>query len=184
MQPPPRAAWCAPILESTARPPRCCAASQTALFNVYLSVISPLIAISQHAAPLPARRALALSSPPYNSLPPSISMPIPLLHCPATPVDQATFDGGRAAEAARKRHSTVNEALGVARDAGVRYVILTHFSQRYHKVRATGAWAALHSRTPSPAADAGASAASAAGRRRTGRRGRMSKNKLACCAAQ
>jgi ribonuclease Z len=52
-------------------------------------------------------------------------------------VHEATFDDDRAEDARRKRHSTVGEALRVARDMQVKdLVLLTHFSQRYPRGQA------------------------------------------------
>ncbi|KAK2066604.1 hypothetical protein P8C59_000408 [Phyllachora maydis] len=48
-------------------------------------------------------------------------------------VHECTFADGLEADAADKKHSTMSEALGVARDMGARRVVLTHFSQRYPK---------------------------------------------------
>jgi len=59
----------------------------------------------------------------------------------ARPVDllihEATFEDGMEAEATLKYHSTVGEALSVARRMQARYTVLTHFSQRYPKVPPT-----------------------------------------------
>jgi ribonuclease Z len=49
-------------------------------------------------------------------------------------IHEATFEDGMEAEAALKRHSTVGEALTVARDMEAKCTILTHFSQRYPKI--------------------------------------------------
>jgi ribonuclease Z len=50
-------------------------------------------------------------------------------------IHEATFEDGMEAEAALKRHSTVGEALDVARRMDARCTILTHFSQRYPKIQ-------------------------------------------------
>jgi len=47
---------------------------------------------------------------------------------------EATFADDMASQARAKKHSTVAEALGVAREMGVKVVVLTHFSQRYPKL--------------------------------------------------
>jgi ribonuclease Z len=47
---------------------------------------------------------------------------------------EATFDDELAGEALAKRHSTVGEALGVARRAGAYRTLLTHFSTRYPRL--------------------------------------------------
>ena len=47
---------------------------------------------------------------------------------------EATFDDGLKSEALAKKHSTTSEAIGVGVAMGARRVILTHFSQRYHKI--------------------------------------------------
>jgi ribonuclease Z len=47
---------------------------------------------------------------------------------------EATFDDELAHEALAKRHSTVGEAFGVARRAGVYRALLTHFSTRYPRL--------------------------------------------------
>ena len=44
---------------------------------------------------------------------------------------EATFDTGKEADARRKKHSTVEEAMHIAKEAGAKSVVLTHFSQRY-----------------------------------------------------
>lgn len=49
-------------------------------------------------------------------------------------IHEATFEDGMEAEAALKRHSTISEALSVARQMKAKQVILTHFSQRYPKI--------------------------------------------------
>ena len=51
-------------------------------------------------------------------------------------VHEATFEDGLEGEAAAKRHSTTGDAVAVARDAGARVLLLTHFSQRYPKIPA------------------------------------------------
>lgn len=48
-------------------------------------------------------------------------------------IHEATFDNNLCDHAVRKRHSTTAEALDIATTAEVKYVILTHFSQRYPK---------------------------------------------------
>jgi ribonuclease Z len=50
-------------------------------------------------------------------------------------IHEATFDDDEhgLAEAIKKRHSTVLEALGVAKDMRAEACLLTHFSQRYPK---------------------------------------------------
>ncbi|KAF4119278.1 ribonuclease Z [Geosmithia morbida] len=48
-------------------------------------------------------------------------------------VHECTFDDDMADHARFKQHSTMSEALGVARDMGARRTLLTHFSQRYVK---------------------------------------------------
>ena len=49
-------------------------------------------------------------------------------------IHEATFDDDRAEDAARKRHCTVREALGVAAKMRAEQTVLTHFSQRYPRV--------------------------------------------------
>src|SRR5262249_17369999 len=49
-------------------------------------------------------------------------------------IHEGTFDAGMAEEAAAKGHSTVVEAAAVARDAGVRRLLITHISPRYTDV--------------------------------------------------
>jgi ribonuclease Z len=46
-------------------------------------------------------------------------------------IHEGTFDADLADEAARKGHSTVVEAAGIAREAGVRRLAITHLSPRY-----------------------------------------------------
>lgn len=48
-------------------------------------------------------------------------------------VHECTFADDRRDDARAKRHSTMAEALGVARDMAARRTLLTHFSQRYAK---------------------------------------------------
>jgi len=48
-------------------------------------------------------------------------------------IHEATFDDHLVQHALHKRHSTTSEAIHVALAAQVKYVILTHFSQRYPK---------------------------------------------------
>lgn len=48
-------------------------------------------------------------------------------------VHEATFEAGMDEDARKKRHSTVSEALSVARQCGAEHTLLTHFSQRYPK---------------------------------------------------
>ena len=48
-------------------------------------------------------------------------------------IHEATFEPEMVRDARSKRHSTVSEALSVARRAGAKRVVLTHFSQRYPK---------------------------------------------------
>jgi ribonuclease Z len=49
-------------------------------------------------------------------------------------IHEATFEDGMEAEAALKRHSTVGEALGVAKRMEAKCIVLTHFSQRYPRI--------------------------------------------------
>lgn len=49
-------------------------------------------------------------------------------------IHEATFEDGMEEEAVLKRHSTVGEALSVARRMRAKAVILTHFSQRYPRI--------------------------------------------------
>ncbi|VVT53971.1 uncharacterized protein SAPINGB_P003842 [Magnusiomyces paraingens] len=49
-------------------------------------------------------------------------------------IHEATHDNGLEAEAFKKKHSTISEAIGVARSMKAKYTILTHFSQRYPKL--------------------------------------------------
>ena len=46
-------------------------------------------------------------------------------------IHEATFEDDLEAQAIPKAHSTWSEAISVAKQANVRYLILTHFSQRY-----------------------------------------------------
>ncbi|KAM3577138.1 hypothetical protein VYU27_001055 [Nannochloropsis oceanica] len=48
-------------------------------------------------------------------------------------IHEATFESGKAVDAVERKHSTVDEALDVARRMEAKTVILTHFSQRYPK---------------------------------------------------
>ncbi|CCG84577.1 protein of unknown function [Taphrina deformans PYCC 5710] len=49
-------------------------------------------------------------------------------------IHEATFEDNMLDEAVVKKHSTISEALQVAREARARCAILTHFSQRYPKL--------------------------------------------------
>ncbi len=49
-------------------------------------------------------------------------------------IHEATFEDELAADAVAKRHSTLSEALGVARESGAYRTVLTHFSSRYPKI--------------------------------------------------
>ncbi|KAI8807054.1 beta-lactamase-like protein, partial [Cladochytrium replicatum] len=49
-------------------------------------------------------------------------------------IHEATFDSGMEHEAEDRRHSTTSEAVSVANRMQARYVLLTHFSQRYPKI--------------------------------------------------
>lgn len=48
-------------------------------------------------------------------------------------IHECTFDNDMASHAQHKMHSTIDEALGVARQMRARRTLLTHFSQRYVK---------------------------------------------------
>ena len=54
-------------------------------------------------------------------------------------IHEATFADGMEQEASDKRHATTQEALTVARSAGVHATLLYHFSQRYPKLPASAA---------------------------------------------
>jgi hypothetical protein len=45
-------------------------------------------------------------------------------------IHEATFDDDMLVHAEAKRHSTTSEALGVSKQMGAEYTVLTHFSQR------------------------------------------------------
>ncbi|XP_074599765.1 ribonuclease Z [Brevipalpus obovatus] len=49
-------------------------------------------------------------------------------------IHEATFEDSLADEAILKRHSTFSQALGVREEMKAKFTILTHFSQRYHKI--------------------------------------------------
>ncbi|CDO56641.1 hypothetical protein DV113_004460 [Geotrichum candidum] len=49
-------------------------------------------------------------------------------------IHEATHENGLEKEAAKKRHTTIGQALDVARKMNAKYTILTHFSQRYPKL--------------------------------------------------
>ncbi|KAL7465251.1 hypothetical protein ACHAXS_005596 [Conticribra weissflogii] len=49
-------------------------------------------------------------------------------------IHEATFEDGMEEEAVMKRHSTVGEAIDVARRMNAKALMLTHFSQRYPKI--------------------------------------------------
>jgi len=48
-------------------------------------------------------------------------------------IHEATFDDNLVDHAIRKRHSTISEAMSIAKQASVQFIVLTHFSQRYPK---------------------------------------------------
>ena len=50
-------------------------------------------------------------------------------------IHEATMGHDLREDAVAKRHSTFTEALEVAKEMGARFTVLTHFSQRYSKVR-------------------------------------------------
>ncbi|KAH8095960.1 3'-tRNA processing endoribonuclease [Aureococcus anophagefferens] len=58
-------------------------------------------------------------------------------------IHEATFDDGEVAHAVAKRHSTVSEALDVAKRAQATTCVLTHFSQRYGAMSAPAAFDGL-----------------------------------------
>jgi len=49
-------------------------------------------------------------------------------------IHEATFENGLKADAIIKKHSTTEEALEIGEKMNAKYVILTHFSQRYPKI--------------------------------------------------
>lgn len=49
-------------------------------------------------------------------------------------VHEATFEDGHEADALKKKHSTMGQAVEIGRKMKARHVILTHFSARYPKV--------------------------------------------------
>lgn len=51
-------------------------------------------------------------------------------------IHEATLEDSLAGEAILKRHSTFSQALGVREEMKAKFTILTHFSQRYHKIPA------------------------------------------------
>ncbi|EOO04106.1 putative ribonuclease z protein [Phaeoacremonium minimum UCRPA7] len=53
-------------------------------------------------------------------------------------IHEATLDDELSGDALVKKHSTMSEALGVAREMEARRVLLTHFSQRYPKIPVFG----------------------------------------------
>ncbi|KAL8805978.1 MAG: hypothetical protein Q9182_001635 [Xanthomendoza sp. 2 TL-2023] len=54
-------------------------------------------------------------------------------------VHEATFDDDMQSDAQAKKHSTMSEAIGVALAMRAQRLVLTHFSQRYHKLPNLGA---------------------------------------------
>ena len=48
-------------------------------------------------------------------------------------IHEATFDDIRMQDALKKKHSTISEAVGIAKKMNAEHTILTHFSQRYPK---------------------------------------------------
>ncbi|XGW29697.1 hypothetical protein V3C99_009052 [Haemonchus contortus] len=55
-------------------------------------------------------------------------------------IHEATFEDGHEADALRKKHSTMGQAVEIGRKMRARNVILTHFSARYPKVPALPAY--------------------------------------------
>lgn len=49
-------------------------------------------------------------------------------------IHEATFEDSKYSHAVKKKHSTVGEALGIAKKMGAFATVLTHFSQRYSKL--------------------------------------------------
>lgn len=49
-------------------------------------------------------------------------------------IHEATHENDLEAEAFKKRHSTISQAIGIARKMEAKYTVLTHFSQRYPKL--------------------------------------------------
>jgi ribonuclease Z len=49
-------------------------------------------------------------------------------------IHEATFEDGMESEATLKRHSTIGEAIKVAEQMDAKFLLLTHFSQRYPKI--------------------------------------------------
>jgi len=49
-------------------------------------------------------------------------------------IHEATFDDELWEDAEAKKHSTTGEALDIGKRMGARRILLTHFSQRYHKI--------------------------------------------------
>lgn len=56
-------------------------------------------------------------------------------------IHEATFEDDMLGDALAKKHSTVSEALSLAKQMCARKVILTHFSQRYYSVPVIPSWA-------------------------------------------
>jgi len=49
-------------------------------------------------------------------------------------IHEATFEDGKENEAKAKKHSTVGEAICVGKKMQAKAIVLTHFSQRYHRI--------------------------------------------------
>ena len=49
-------------------------------------------------------------------------------------IHESTFSDDLASSAAEKRHSTMGQAIKTGEQGGAKYVVLTHFSQRYPKL--------------------------------------------------
>ncbi|KAI6214122.1 Lactamase-B domain-containing protein [Aphelenchoides besseyi] len=49
-------------------------------------------------------------------------------------VHEATFEDGQEADARKKKHSTINQALNIGQMMRAKSIILTHFSSRYPRV--------------------------------------------------
>lgn len=83
---------------------------------------------SPHFAAVGRAAAAAAAASQTSTTTPSSAADLSLL------IHEATFENDMGADARAKRHSTVGDALGVARDMRARTVLLTHFSQRYQSV--------------------------------------------------
>ncbi|KAK6025187.1 metallo-beta-lactamase domain protein [Ostertagia ostertagi] len=93
-----------------------------------LESLVEIVDISRHPITPPARCSYMLS--------PGLRVPIVQARGKVADsvIHEATFEDGHEADALRKKHSTMGQAVEIGRKMKARNVILTHFSARYPKV--------------------------------------------------